>query len=104
MAEDPVVEGSELHNRVHVWVGGDMGPGTSPNDPVFYLNHCNTDRIWEAWVQQHGRVYRPTVSDVDAPVGHRLDDVMVALLGAPMRPSDTLDASNWYVYDDLGVA
>ena len=21
--------------------GGDMGPGTSPNDPVFYLNHCN---------------------------------------------------------------
>ena len=22
-----------LHNRVHVWVGGDMGPATSPNPP-----------------------------------------------------------------------
>src|SRR5690349_17156837 len=22
----------QLHNRVHVWVGGDMAPGTSPND------------------------------------------------------------------------
>ncbi|MGH3997455.1 MAG: tyrosinase family protein [Pseudonocardiaceae bacterium] len=35
-----------LHNRVHVWVGGDMLPSSSPNDPVFYLNHCNEDRIW----------------------------------------------------------
>lgn len=39
-----------LHNRVHVWVGGDMLPSSSPNDPVFYLNHCNVDRIWEAWL------------------------------------------------------
>jgi tyrosinase len=101
--EDPVDEGSEMHNRVHVWVSGDMGPGTSPNDPVFYLNHCNEDRLWEAWMQQHGRVYRPTAADIDAPVGHRLDDVMVTLLGAPLRPSDTLDASTWYVYDDLNV-
>jgi tyrosinase len=98
-AEDPVVEGSELHNRVHVWVGGDMAPGSSPNDPVFYLNHCNEDRVWESWMRKHGRVYRPTTSDSDAPVGHRLDDVMVTLLGSPMRPSDTLDASEWYVYD-----
>jgi len=39
-----------MHNQVHVWIGGDMGPATSPNDPVFYLNHCNVDRIWEAWL------------------------------------------------------
>jgi tyrosinase len=24
--------GPWMHNRVHVWVGGEMGPGTSPND------------------------------------------------------------------------
>ncbi|MGH8653122.1 MAG: tyrosinase family protein [Gammaproteobacteria bacterium] len=51
-----------LHNRVHVFVGGDMSPSTSPNDPVFYLNHCNVDRIWEAWMQPppggHGRANR----------------------------------------------
>src|SRR5207244_1317564 len=44
-----------LHNRMHVWIGGDMAPSTSPNDPVFYLNHCNVDRIWEAWMTRHGR-------------------------------------------------
>ena len=44
-----------MHNRVHVWFGGDMGPDTSPNDPVFYLNHCNVDRIWEAWRVERGR-------------------------------------------------
>ena len=35
-----------MHNLVHRWVGGSMGPGTSPNDPVFFLHHCNVDRIW----------------------------------------------------------
>ena len=35
-----------LHNRIHQWVSGSMGPGTSPNDPVFFLHHCNVDRIW----------------------------------------------------------
>lgn len=101
--EDPVLENSQMHNRVHVWVGGDMAPGTSPNDPVFYLNHCNADRIWEAWMVQNGREYRPTAADADAPLGHRLDDTMVTLLGAPLRPADVLDASDWYAYDDLSI-
>lgn len=26
-----------MHNAVHVWVGGDMALGSSPNDPVFFL-------------------------------------------------------------------
>jgi len=41
--------GPQLHNRVHVWVGGSMELSTSPNDPVFYLNHSNVDRIWAIW-------------------------------------------------------
>jgi tyrosinase len=40
---------SQLHNRVHLWVGGQMTSGASPNDPVFYLNHANLDRIWSEW-------------------------------------------------------
>jgi len=43
------VNGPQLHNRVHVWVGGSMELDTSPNDPVFFLNHCNVDRIWALW-------------------------------------------------------
>ena len=22
---------------------------SSPNDPIFFLNHCNVDRIWAEW-------------------------------------------------------
>jgi tyrosinase len=43
------INGPQLHNRVHVWVGGSMLINTSPNDPVFFVNHCNVDRIWALW-------------------------------------------------------
>jgi tyrosinase len=43
------LNGPQLHNRVHVWVGGSMQLSTSPNDPVFFLNHSNVDRIWALW-------------------------------------------------------
>jgi len=43
------LNGPQLHNRVHVWVGGSMLLNTSPNDPVFFVNHCNEDRIWALW-------------------------------------------------------
>jgi tyrosinase len=94
-----------LHNRVHVWVGGDMGPGTSPNDPVFYLNHCNVDRIWEAWmVRVAGRTYAPdgTTANSNSP-GHNLNDPMVALIGDSLTPADVLDPGSLYDYDNLQV-
>jgi tyrosinase len=37
--------GSQLHNRVHLWVGGNMALMTSPNDPVFFLHHCFVDKV-----------------------------------------------------------
>jgi tyrosinase len=95
------INGPQLHNRVHVWVGGDMSPGTSPNDPVFFLNHCNADRIWEAWMADHGRDYRP--GNNEGPSGHRLNDIMVAILGNPQTPADVLDPQPWYSYDSLMV-
>jgi len=94
--------GPGLHNRVHVWVGGDMGPGTSPNDPVFYLNHCNVDRIWEGWMQRQGRVYRPTSTAPDRYFRHRLSDPLVSMLTS-FQPlvSDMLDVGQFYTYDTL---
>lgn len=63
-----------LHNRVHVWVGGSMGPGTSPNDPVFFLHHCNVDRIWSKWVPSGGN---PAYSPLQGgPFGHSPSDPM----------------------------
>jgi tyrosinase len=90
-----------LHNRVHVWIGGDMAPGTSPNDPVFFLNHCNVDRIWESWMQNHGRTYVPTMSAGAQLKGHRIDDPIASPLGTTTTPRDVLDVASIYVYDTL---
>jgi len=45
---------SRMHNGVHVWVGGMMATGASPNDPVFFLHHANIDRLWAMWQDIHG--------------------------------------------------
>ena len=45
------LEGSP-HNNGHVISGeatGHMGNGMSPLDPIFWLHHCNVDRIWAEW-------------------------------------------------------
>jgi tyrosinase len=59
--------GPQLHNRVHVWVGGSMELSTSPNDPVFFLNHSNVDRIWAIWQELRFDLGYPR----DASVGKR---------------------------------
>jgi tyrosinase len=99
-----------LHNRVHVWIGGDMAPATSPNDPVFYLNHCNVDRIWEDWQQRHGNPpYLPDeTTGTSALRGHRRNDWLFGITTSDLfdpiyhgrvRPADLLDVSARYVYD-----
>lgn len=63
---------SNPHNMVHVLVGGQSSTGTFPPDaphglagqplegvmadpsaaaldPIFYLHHCNIDRLWQSW-------------------------------------------------------
>ena len=103
----PQIPSPSLHNRVHVFVGGDMSPSTSPNDPVFYLNHCNEDRIWERWMQPqpggHGRVYVPAQSEPASLKGHRLNDTLNSLLSGSTTPAEMLDVSELYTYDSLSV-
>ncbi|MGQ0778557.1 MAG: tyrosinase family protein [Pseudonocardiales bacterium] len=94
-----------LHNRVHVWIGGDMAPATSPNDPVFYLNHCNEDRIWEAWMVARGRVYQPPQSASAQLRFHRINDPMYSILiTQPITPAQMLEISTFYSYDQLPAA
>lgn len=71
---------SFLHSVVHEYVGGtwegtyhDAGWNqydityygsmkvldASPNDPVFFLHHCNVDRLWAEWERENGNQYEP---------------------------------------------
>lgn len=47
------------HNIVHVLVGlggGWIGdPITAGADPLFWLHHCNIDRLWQAWMGAPGK-------------------------------------------------
>jgi tyrosinase len=95
--------GPWMHNRVHVWVGGEMAPGTSPNDPVFWLNHCNVDRIWEGWMTRGRRTYLPAAGQ--GPVGQRADDPLFSIVWPSLRAEQVLDPTelglDWYRYDAL---
>ena len=37
------------HVPGHTWTGGDMASPRSPIDPLFFLHHCNLDRLWAIW-------------------------------------------------------
>jgi tyrosinase len=84
-----------------------MSPSSSPNDPVFYLNHCNVDRIWEAWMrplpQGHGRVYVPDQNEPSSLKGHRIHDTLTSLLSGTTTPADMLNVSQFYTYDSLAI-
>ena len=42
---------AEMHNKVHLYIGGLMKDvPTSSNDPIFWLHHCNVDRLYEKWL------------------------------------------------------
>ena len=104
----PAATAPHMHNRVHVWVGGDMLLSSSPNDPVFFLNHCNVDRIWAAWQKKHpSEPYRPAQSASQSLFRHRIDDPMYSMF-APgtngLPPRDMLDVSAVYTYGSLVVS
>lgn len=97
----PVVDGNpapNTHNRVHVWVGGSMLPGTSPNDPVFFLHHCFVDKLWADWQAAHpGDAYVPGPGESNDLDGHRLNDAMFPW---STTPADVLNHRDLgYVYD-----
>ena len=86
--------GPNLHNRVHVWVGGQMSSGVSPNDPVFWLHHAFIDKLWSDWQKMHPTSpYLPsgeTANVVD------LNDTMRPWNN--VTPADMLDHTKFYTY------
>jgi len=44
----------QIHNGVHVWVGGTMSEiPVASYDPLFYAHHAMIDRLWWLWQLQH---------------------------------------------------
>ena len=72
----------ELHNRVHIWVGGHMGQiPFAAYDPIFWAHHTMIDRIWRLWQLRHPHADPPA-----ALLDH-------ALAPFPMTVRQTLDVT-----------
>jgi tyrosinase len=80
--------GPGMHNQVHNWVGGTMLNGGSPNDPVFWLHHCNVDRLWARWQADHPDGGYLPASGADKPLRPWGDDT----------PRDLLAYQRHYTY------
>lgn len=114
-----------LHNGPHPWVGrlaqddegndvdidliGSMTFQASPNDPVFFLHHCNIDRLWGVWQQRYG--VPDFLPDSGADTGHNSGDPLyffdtsteLATWITPNRTSDDVNDHRsigpWYDTD-----
>ncbi|KJY31945.1 tyrosinase [Streptomyces sp. NRRL S-444] len=87
--------GAGLHNRVHVWIGGQMSSAASPNDPVFWMHHAFIDMLWAEWQRRNPKsAYLPGAAAPNVVDLHR-----------PMRPwdnvtpADLLDHRKFYTFD-----
>lgn len=89
------------HVPGHTWTGGDMDSAHSPIDPLFYLHHCNVDRLWAIWQQNN-----PTAEQYSIATGHASDSGSAAVvpLESPMiggaTPASVLDHTDLnYLYE-----
>ncbi|HEX6900454.1 MAG TPA: tyrosinase family protein [Thermoanaerobaculia bacterium] len=68
------------HGSAHVSFGGFISSiGTAARDPLFFLLHCNVDRLWAKWQRVNGRFDPALAASYDntpSPVGHNLPDTM----------------------------
>lgn len=76
------MEGSP-HASAHGSFGGSIGSiGTAARDPLFFLLHCNVDRLWAKWQRKNGRFNPSQASAFDSNlpagnrIGHNLQDTM----------------------------
>lgn len=84
------------HNRAHSSFREAISdPATAPTDPLFFLLHCNVDRLWALWQAKNGR-FNPAVAGSfrtpggpPHPIGHNLSNTMWPWNGdtTPPRPT-----------------
>jgi len=69
------------HGTAHTQWGGSISSiPTAVRDPLFFLLHCNVDRLWAKWQRQNGRFNPAQANSYDSNpgnrIGHRLPDTM----------------------------
>ena len=81
------------HGSAHTSFGGSISSiNTAARDPLFFLLHCNVDRLWAKWQRQNGRFNPAVAASYDSnpgnPIGHNLPDTMWPWNGitGPPRP------------------
>jgi tyrosinase len=82
------------HGAAHMSHRGGVitNPGTAPQDPLFFLLHCNVDRLWAKW-QWGFRLHDPAAARSfaagPARPGHRLNDRLWPWSGPLSAPRPT---------------
>lgn len=90
------IEGN-AHGSAHNGSDGGwiMSHGTAPRDPLFFLLHCNVDRLWAKWqyaARVHDSADQRAFDQVSDPrPGHRLGGALWPWCG-PMQPGRPPDA------------
>lgn len=81
------------HGSAHTSFGGSISSiNMAARDPLFFLLHCNVDRLWAKWQRQNDRFNPAQAAAYDSnpgnPVGHNLPDTMWPWNGitGPPRP------------------
>jgi tyrosinase len=79
------------HGSAHVSFGGASpinSPPTAVRDPLFFLLHCNVDRLWAKWqwVKRRTDVADPHAYQNGSRIGRRLGDTMWPWNGAHGSP------------------
>ena len=102
------------HNFIHVDIGRQNSEGlpglmsytkTAALDPIFWLHHCNIDRLWEVWVYRNFQNQNPTDALwLDGPIYQKF---IVPLSNgqdwkfAPKDVTQTTAPNLDYIYDNI---
>ncbi len=80
------------HNYVHRTLAGNMASFLSPLDPIFWLHHCNVDRLWNMWMTKRAELkqdplpYDPkATTSLVGPTVPKPSDLIVAGIAGDYR-------------------
>ncbi len=96
---------NQPHNVIHGDIGGPGGwmsdPRLAARDPIFWLHHCNIDRLWEQWLRLGQGRSNPVNNSTWMDVKFSFFDENGQK--QEMSGKDILDTASQlnYVYDDM---